>query len=73
MSRQGGYPWPGLFTRYVLRYPVRAPAAPGRARGSLVVVSPRSFFLVVLATLTLLHAVLAASLPVSGDEAYYWD
>ncbi len=33
----------------------------------------RKFFLGVLLSLTLLHIVLAAMLPISGDEAYYWD
>lgn len=33
----------------------------------------RRFFLGVLLSLTLLHIVLAAMLPISGDEAYYWD
>ena len=30
-------------------------------------------FMAVLAALTLLHIVLAVALPISGDEAYYWD
>jgi len=30
-------------------------------------------YLLLLLVLTVLHVVLAASLPVSGDEAYYWD
>ena len=34
--------------------------------------SPRVFWGLLLA-LTLLHIVLAALLPISGDEAYYWD
>jgi len=35
-------------------------------------VSTRTFW-VVLLSLTVLHAVLAVILPISGDEAYYWD
>ena len=30
-------------------------------------------FMAVLAALTVLHIVLAVALPISGDEAYYWD
>ncbi len=33
----------------------------------------RRLYLLALAGLTLLHVVVAALLPVSGDEAYYWD
>jgi 4-amino-4-deoxy-L-arabinose transferase-like glycosyltransferase len=33
----------------------------------------RNFFVAVLAATTLLHVALAVSLPISGDEAYYWD
>jgi hypothetical protein len=33
----------------------------------------RACFLAVLGAFTALHVVLAVSLPVSGDEAYYWD
>jgi 4-amino-4-deoxy-L-arabinose transferase-like glycosyltransferase len=33
----------------------------------------RRFFFVVLVAATLLHAALAVALPISGDEAYYWD
>jgi len=35
--------------------------------------SDMALFLAVLAGLTLLHVVLATLLPLSGDEAYYWD
>ena len=31
------------------------------------------FFIVVLLALTAVHIVLAVALPISGDEAYYWD
>jgi len=36
-------------------------------------VSPKSLFIVVVACFAVLHVVLAISLPISGDEAYYWD
>ena len=36
-------------------------------------VSDRGFFLLVILATTLLHVVIAATTPVSGDEAYYWD
>lgn len=39
---------------------------------SLVVWTERKFYLLLLA-FVVVHAVLAATLPVSGDEAYYWD
>jgi 4-amino-4-deoxy-L-arabinose transferase-like glycosyltransferase len=36
-------------------------------------VNPRTIFIVVICSFTVLHVVLAVSLPISGDEAYYWD
>jgi 4-amino-4-deoxy-L-arabinose transferase-like glycosyltransferase len=42
------------------------------AQESRVVWTQRRFYLLLLAFVAL-HALLAAALPVSGDEAYYWD
>lgn len=46
------------------------PAAPRPERGDS---RDRRLFIAVLLALAVLHVVLAAALPVSGDEAYYWD
>ena len=35
--------------------------------------NPRRLYWGVVVTLTLVHVLLAVSLPISGDEAYYWD
>jgi hypothetical protein len=41
--------------------------------GSRAVMDSRWFFVAVLVGTSLLHTALAVSLPISGDEAYYWD